>query len=134
MKTSLQIRYLHCFKKLQQTSFTLRTKFCLCLDFWFWGFSKLFVKSFLKGFVGSPQLRFFYLFLQPLYTDIPDPAYMSLHVTKSDNNRMYTELNSPQANSTTTERRQEPGYYNPKAAATTVKYQNCMEMKTYVNM
>ena len=59
---------------------------------------------------------------------------MPLDLTKNGNNRMYAELNSPQANSTTTKRSQEPGYLNQKATATTSKYQNCMEMKTYANM
>ena len=59
---------------------------------------------------------------------------MPLHLTKKDNNRMYAELNSPQTNSTTTERSQEPGYLDPKATATTIKYQDCVEMKTYANM
>ena len=47
---------------------------------------------------------------------------------------MYAELNSPQAKSTTTERFQEPGYLDPKASATTINYQVCMDMKTYANM
>ena len=59
---------------------------------------------------------------------------MSLDLTKNGNNRMYAELNLPQANLITTKRPQEPGYLNPKAAAATIKYQNCMEMKTYANM
>ena len=57
---------------------------------------------------------------------------MPLGLTKNDDNRMYAELNSPRADSTTTERPQEPGHFDPKA--TTVKYRNCMEMKAYANM
>ena len=59
---------------------------------------------------------------------------MPLDLTKSDNNRMYAELNSPQANSTMTDEPQEPEYLNPKATATAIKYQNCMELKIYANM
>ena len=47
---------------------------------------------------------------------------------------MYAELNLLQANSTTTKRPQESGFLTPEAATTTIKYQNCMEMKTYANM
>ena len=57
---------------------------------------------------------------------------MPLDHTKTDKNRMYAELNSTQADSGTTERPQEPGHLEP--VATTIKYQNCMEMKTYTNM
>ena len=74
----------------------------------------------------------FYLFLQPLYADIPDPAYIPLDHTKTDKNRMYAELKLTQADSGTTERPHEPGYLEP--VATTIKYQNIMEMKTYTNM
>ena len=59
---------------------------------------------------------------------------MLLNLAKNGNNRMYAELNLPEANSTTTKRPQEPGYLNPKATATTINYQNCIEMKTYANM
>ena len=45
---------------------------------------------------------------------------------------MYTELKSTKADSGTTERPQEPGHL--EQVATTIKYQNSMEMKTYTNM
>ena len=45
---------------------------------------------------------------------------------------MYAELKLTQADSGTTERPQEPGHLEP--VATTIKYQNSMEMKTYTNM
>ena len=57
---------------------------------------------------------------------------MSLDHTNSDKNRMYAELKSTQADSGTTERPQEPGHLEP--VATTIKYQNSMEMKTYTKM
>ena len=57
---------------------------------------------------------------------------MSVDHTKTDKNRMYAELKSTQADSRTTERPQEPGHLEP--VATTIKYQNSMEMKTYANM
>ena len=68
-----------------------------------------------------------YPFLQPSYTD---PGYMSLIHTKDDHNQAYTELNSTQINSGTTERHWEPDYLEPVA---TIKYQNALEMKTYAN-
>ena len=57
---------------------------------------------------------------------------MPLDDTRTDKNRMYAELNSTQADSGTTERPQEPGHLEP--VATTIKYQNSMEMKRYANM
>ena len=57
---------------------------------------------------------------------------MPVDHTKTDKNRMYAELKSTQADSGTTERTQEPGHLEP--VATTIKYQNSMEMKTYANM
>ena len=57
---------------------------------------------------------------------------MPIDHTKTDKNQMYAELKSTQADSGTTERPQEPGYLEP--VATTIKYQNSMEMKTYTNM
>ena len=71
-----------------------------------------------------------YPFLQPLYTDIVDPGYMSLIHTKDDHNQAYAELNSTQINSGTTERPREPDYLEPVA---TIKYENVLEMKTYAN-
>ena len=57
---------------------------------------------------------------------------MPLDHTKTDKNRMYAELNSTQADSGFTERPQGPRHLEP--LATTIKYQNSMEMKTYTNM
>ena len=57
---------------------------------------------------------------------------MPVDHTKTDKNRMYAELKSTQADSGTCERPQEPVHYEP--VATTIKYQNSMEMKTYANM
>ena len=57
---------------------------------------------------------------------------MSLDHTKTAKNRMYAELKSTQADSGTTKRPQEPAYLEP--VATTITYQNSMEMKTYTNM
>ena len=57
---------------------------------------------------------------------------MPVDHTKTDKNRMYAELKTTQANSGITERPQEPGHFEP--VATTIKYQNSMEMKTYANM
>ena len=71
----------------------------------------------------------FYLFLQPFYTEIADPAYMPLIHTRNDN-QTYTELTSIKANSGTTEKPQKPGCLEPVA---TVKYQNSLEMKNYAN-
>lgn len=57
---------------------------------------------------------------------------MPVDHTKTDKNRMYAELKSTQADSGTTERPQEPVHY--ELVATTIKYQNSIEMKTYANM
>ena len=70
-----------------------------------------------------------YLFLQPFYTDIADPAYMPLIHTRNDN-QTYTELTSIKVNSGTTEKPQKPVRLEPDAA---VKYQNSLEMKGCAN-
>ena len=75
------------------------------------------------------NLDVFRLFSQPCYTDIADPAYMSLIHTRNGN-RTYAELNLIQVNSGTTERPRALGYLEPAA---TSKYQNSLEMKTYTN-
>lgn len=72
----------------------------------------------------------FYLFLYSLYTDIVDPTYMSLIHTRSDNNQIYTELNSKQVKSETTARLQDPGYLEPVAI---MNYQSSVEVKRYGN-
>ena len=84
-----------------------------------------------KGFCWiCTNLDCFYLFLQPLYADIVDPAYMQLIHTRTDNNQTYAELNSRQVKSETAGRVQEPGYLETVAI---MNYQNSIEMKTYAN-
>lgn len=93
------------------------------------GFSTAGVKIFQKGLLNIPKRRSFYLFLQPLYTDIVDLDYMPLIHTRNDN-QTYTELTSIKTNSGTTEKPPKPGCLEQVA---TIKYQNSLEMKTYAN-
>ena len=117
------------FKRLNETLFMLRAAFHWCLTFQS-SFSQRFLEC-SKVFCWIwTNLNCLYLFLQPLYTDIVDPAYMPLIHTRTDKNQTYAELNSRQVKSGTTGRLQESGYVEPVAI---MKYENSIEMKTYTN-
>lgn len=87
------------------------------------------VKVSQKGLLNEPKPRSFYLFFQPLYTEIDDPAYMPLVHIRNDN-QTYTELTSIKSSSGSTEKTRKPGCLEPVA---TMKYENSLEMKTYAN-